>query len=111
MEILECYREVILELLEAQAALRCANGDFERELLVDRDRDRYLVVSQGWEGNKRVHEVVMHLDICNGKIWIQENRTNVDVAEELRRAGVPADHIVLGLVPPTARPASDYAVA
>ena len=111
MDNLDCYRSLVQQTLEQIEQTRYSNGNYERELVIDRDRDRYLLMTLGWDGNKRVYYVVMHLDICNGKIWIQENRTNLDVAEALRRAGVPADHIVLGLVPPEERQYSDYAVA
>ena len=111
METLERYRAIVQELLEKQAAIKYSQGDFRRELVIDHDHDRYLLLAMGWDKKKRVHDVVMHIDICDGKIWIQENRTDLDIAKELMQAGVSADHIVLGLLPPTARQYSDFAIA
>jgi XisI protein len=35
----------------------------------------------GWNGLSRVYHSVMHFDIKDGKIWIQQNMTDVDLAE------------------------------
>jgi len=40
--------------------------------------------------------VPFHLDIIDGKIWIQQDGTNKPIALELERSGVPKDDIVLG---------------
>jgi hypothetical protein len=37
-----------------------------------------------------------HLDILDGKIWIQNDGTNRPIAVELERSGVPKEDIVLG---------------
>jgi hypothetical protein len=38
---------------------------------------------------------VMHLDLIDGKIWIQENRTDADIGQFLIEAGVERQDIVL----------------
>jgi XisI protein len=61
----------------------------------------------------------MHLDIKDGKIWLQQNLTvgvasqyeNRDPAEELVEMGVPKGDIVLGLQMPSKRLYTDYGVA
>ncbi len=53
----------------------------------------------------------MHLDIKDGKIWIQHNMTEVDLGQELVNRGVPAEDIILGLQPPYKRPYTNYGVA
>jgi hypothetical protein len=42
---------------------------------------------------------VIHLDLIDGKIWIQYEGTNWPVADELLQAGVPKEDIVLGFQP------------
>ncbi|MCP4697787.1 MAG: hypothetical protein GY862_13185 [Gammaproteobacteria bacterium] len=46
----------------------------ERQFVFDRERDHYQLWSVGWEGHKRYHGCVLHIDIKNGKIWIQHER-------------------------------------
>ncbi len=111
METVERYRAIVEKILEDYAAVPYAQKNYERELVLDRKRDRYLLLTLGWDGRRRVYGVVFHLDIRDGKIWIQSNSTDTELAPKLVRAGVLREHIVLGLLPPDARADTDYAVA
>jgi hypothetical protein len=53
----------------------------------------------------------MHFDIKNGKIWLQQNLTDQNPADELVEMGVPREDIVLNLQPPYKRQYTDYGVA
>jgi hypothetical protein len=64
----------------------------------------------GWDGERRVHGSVIHLDIRDGKIWIQYDGTNRPVADELLAAGVPRGDIVLGFHPAELRRHTEFAV-
>jgi XisI protein len=50
----------------------------------------------GWQEMKRVYHTTMHFDIKDGKIWIQQNMTDVDVGQELVDLGVPKEDIIWG---------------
>lgn len=65
----------------------------------------------GWDGVRRVHGSVVHIDIIGGKIWIQHDGTNRPVAEKLLDAGIPREDIVLGFHPEDLRKYTDFAVA
>lgn len=54
----------------------------------------------GWERGQRVYCPVFHLDIKDGKIWVQEDATDFDLVGELERRGVPRTDIVLGFQEP-----------
>jgi hypothetical protein len=41
----------------------------------------------------------MHLDIKAGKIWIQANNTDIDIAEAIVAKVVPKEDFVIGLQP------------
>jgi XisI protein len=69
------------------------------------------VIAEGWDGEERVHFIVAHLEIIDGKIWIQADNTDVVIARELEAAGVPKTDIVLGFRPPSIRPLTEYAAA
>ena len=97
--------------LTEYAAIPYANGNFERELLLDRDNDRYLLLTLGWDGNHRVYYPVIHIDIRDGKLWIQHDATEDGVATDLIAAGVPKQQIVLAFYPLEARRHSDFAIA
>jgi hypothetical protein len=65
----------------------------------------------GWENDKRVHGCLVHMDIIDGKIWIQRDGTEDGMALDLVRAGIPKQEIVLAFHPPHRRPYTEYAAA
>ena len=69
------------------------------------------MIHAGWNGPYRIHGSVLHLDIRNGKVYIQHDGTEEGVADKLVAAGIPPDHIVLAFKPPELRPYTEFAVA
>jgi hypothetical protein len=65
----------------------------------------------GWNGLHRVYHCIMQFDIKDGKIWLQQNLTDQNPAEELVKKGVPRTDIILGLQAPYKRVYTDYGVA
>jgi len=84
-----------------------------REMLLafDEKHDQYLWFQVGWQGNKRVRGITVHVRIKNNKIWIEEDWTEEGVANELLKEGVPQSDIVLAFHHPDDRPLTDFAVA
>jgi hypothetical protein len=111
MERLNQYREIIQAFLEASIVESADDPNFETQLICDRDRDHYQLVSLGWQGHRRFYSVLMHLDIKDGKVWIQRNDTDRLIAQELVAMGIERENIVLGLQPEYARPDTGYSVA
>jgi hypothetical protein len=90
------YREIARKLIEEYARFKPSHGQIDTEAIVDPERDHFEVLHVGWDKTRRIHGSVVHLDIIDGKIWIQYDGTSRPVAEELLAAGVPRDDIVLG---------------
>ena len=111
MDRLTQYREIIQQLLTEMAQVKYAYGDMRDYRIFDREADSYAIITQGWDGQRRIHNIVVHLEIINGKIWIQENNTEQLIAHQLEEAGVPKNDIVLGFQHPSVRQYTDYAVA
>ncbi len=109
MDRIENYRQIICNVLSEYLDLQYANAEIQNEAVFDRESDRYMVVSVGWDGVKRVHGALIHIDIINGKIWIQRDGTEHGIARELVAAGIPKDQIVLGFHTPDVRPLTEYA--
>ncbi len=81
------------------------------ELVFDRERDSYVLFNIAWEKYERTYYPVAHLDIINGKIWIQKDATEEGIATDLENLGVPKDKIVLAFHSPTLRKYGEYALA
>lgn len=110
MDKIARYEQYILQILGAYAKVRYANIEGENQLVADKENHRYQVVTIGWDNGKFVHDCPMHVDIVNGKIWIQQNMTEIDLGEELVKMGVPKSDIVIGFLAPEVREYSEYAV-
>ncbi|HSO00544.1 MAG TPA: XisI protein [Candidatus Nanopelagicales bacterium] len=104
------YREIVQRLIEEYSRYRPSHGEIETEVVIDLTRDHYELLHVGWDGPRRVHGTVLHVDIRGDKIWIQHDGTDRPLAEELLRAGVPREAIVLGFHPPEVRRHTDFAV-
>ena len=111
MDKLMTYRELIQTLLSRYVDEDTTDESVEVQLLCDTQRDHYQWMNIGWRGSTRVYHCIMHFDIKDGKIWLQQNFTEQYQAEELVEMGVPKDDIVLGLQPPYKRPYTAYGVA
>ena len=111
METLERYRDIIENILDEYTRIPYAYGDIRTEAVYDRSNDRYLLVNLGWDTGRRVHGSLVHIDIIDGKIWIQRDGTEEGIANELVSAGIPRDLIVLGFRPAEVRPYTEFAVA
>ena len=86
-----------------------ASGHIEMETIFDEAQDRYQLVAIGWQGKRRVHGSVIHIDIKAGKVWRQHDSTDAEIALELVKRGVLPEHIVLGFQPEQYRSHSGFA--
>lgn len=99
MDKLNQYRQIIQAILREKAQLKPIGGDIETEIVFDENNDRYLLVHLGWDGQKRIYSCVIHIEIRDGKIWIQQNQTDQSLTEILLEQGVAKTDIILGLQP------------
>lgn len=109
MEIAKC-REVIQSIIERHSRCDCEDREVENQIAFDRDRDRYLMFHVGWRGEGRVYGCVIHIEIKNGKIWIQRDGTEEGIANELIASGIAKSDIVLGYRSPYMRKFTGLAV-
>ncbi len=111
MATIETKREQVKTLLREYAAL-FANDEVETQIIFDETHDHYQLVDVGWRGDfDRVYGVIIHIDIRDGKIWIQRNMTESGIANELVERGVPKTDIILGFQSPFKRPFTEFATA
>ena len=111
MDRVKDYGELVKRLLDEYAAYIPPTEGVEVEKIYDDLHGHYELLYVGWEKKHRVHGMVLHVDIREGKIWIQHDGTEDGIAKELVEAGVPKEHIVLAFHAPYKRPYTGYAVA
>lgn len=103
------YRQIVRRIICEYGEYRPSHGQIETEVVIDPDRDHYELMHVGWDGVRRIHGSVVHIDIIDGKIWIQHDGTSRPVADELVAAGIPREAIVLAFHPPHVRQFTDFA--
>ncbi len=104
------YQKAVIKILEEYAKIKPVNmGEVENQLIIDTNRNHFLILQTGWDKDKFVHASIMHFDIKEEKIWIQCNWTELDVGEELIAQGVDKKDIVLGFIPKFERKYTGYA--
>jgi hypothetical protein len=110
MDIIESYRQIIQSLLTEYVTIPITNGQIDCYTVFDLKQDHYQVLNVGWNGYRRVYGCILHLDIRDGKIWIQQNMTELSIAQELVKRGVQKEDIVLGFQAPQMRQYTEYAI-
>ncbi len=110
METLFHYRQVITSVLTDLAEIS-EREHVETLPLFDPAHDNYMLVDTGWDGIRRIHHIIAHLRIHNGKIWVEADNTDRAIVQQLLDKGIPKDRIVLAFYSPQKRPLTEFAVA
>ena len=110
MDRLNYYRQGIYNFLDKYVGVWKEEG-IETQLVIDSERDHYMLIRIGWEGNKRINYAVFQFDIKDDKIWVQENTTDVEIDREFEEMGISKKELVIGFHHPSMREYSDYAIA
>nr|WP_225226143.1 XisI protein [Komarekiella delphini-convector] len=98
-------------MLREYAEISSPDSEVETQIVFDTERDHYQLMNVGWKNQRRVYGCFLHIDIKDGKIWLQHNGTEYEVAEELANLGIPKQNIVIGFHSPFKRQFTDYAVS
>lgn len=110
MEKLKKYRNYVKQVISEYAQLGSAKDPIEQQLIFDTVGNHYQLMYVGWKNRKRYHGCLLHIDIKNEKIWIQHDGTEIGMANELVKLGVPKEDIVLGFHEPLVRQYTGFGV-
>jgi len=110
MAEVEEYPGIVKQIIREYALLKPSHGEIDVECIFDDAVGHYEMMYTGWDHWRRVHGSVLHVDIRDGKVWIQFDGTEDGIADDLLEAGIPADHIVLAFHHPHKRPYTGFAV-
>ncbi len=109
MENVTYARQVIRQLIHEYAQYRPARGEVQIEEIFDEAQDHYELIYAGWNGAYRIHGSVLHIDIRDEKIWIQQDGTEDGIADALVNAGIRPEQIVLAFKSPEIRQHTAFA--
>ena len=113
MDRIEKYKTIVKKIVHEIALLGKREDDpVQPKIIEDDAKGHYLIFSDGWRGERRVYGCYLHLEVRNdGKVWLQYDGTDMEVALQLIENGIPKSDIVLGFQPPFVRPDTGFAIA
>lgn len=97
--IIKHYQSCIKQLLSEYESLTTDCSTIET--IFDDVQMRYIVLRIGWNGQKRIHLCLVHIDMKDDMVIIQANNTEDMLDEELVALGIPHEKIHPGILPPT----------
>ncbi|MEH2248363.1 XisI protein [Nostoc sp.] len=93
------YSELVQTVLERHTENHLFE-DTDKELIFNFQRNHYILVHVGWGNKERVYGCVVHVNVKDGKIWIQRDLIEEGIANQLVEFGVTKTDIVLGFRSP-----------
>ncbi|WP_129633039.1 XisI protein [Candidatus Oscillochloris fontis] len=111
MDTITHYRNVIQQVLLEYTKTPYARGDIQCKPVFDTVRNSFMLITEGWDGVRRIHGCLVHVEIIDEKVWVQRDDTDRGITYHLVESGVPKEQIVLGFHDPKVRPFTGYAVA
>jgi hypothetical protein len=105
---LEQYQTIAQEILEHYARYQPSRGDIELQAIAQ--SNSYLLISFGWNGDRRVHSTIIHLRIVDGKFWVERDETEEGITQDLLDHAVPKEDIVLAFYHPEDRQLTEFAI-
>lgn len=108
MAKIDNYRAIVKRVLSTYTK---EGVETETQAIFDEKFDHYLIVQVGWRREwYRDYGTLLHIDIKNDKIWIQQDGTEIGIATLFMEEGVPKSDIVLGFHAPYKRQFTEFAV-
>ena len=104
-------KQAIITVLQDYLEFLGDDPESEIQLVIDEAQDHYLFIEIGWHQNRRIYGTLIHIDIINEKIWIQQDGTEEGIANELVNLGISPQQIVLAYKTPERRKITDFAVS
>lgn len=112
MDRVTFFQKIIIDILQDNANYyKGTTNPLNLIVIKDLIDNHFQLLMQGWQEDSYTFQCLFHLDIIDGKIWIQWNDTDYSIEEELLKQGVKANEIVIGVNHPKLRKYSDFALA
>ena len=105
MDKITSHNNIVQKLVEEIGSI--TNPSFkgiETQVIIDNKKGHYILMSVGWHNRQWHYGSFVHIDVKpDGKVWIQHDGTDLSIAKELIKRGIPQQDIVLGFKSPIER--------
>jgi ketopantoate reductase len=111
MDRIDTYRTIIKRVIQEVADFAPTEEGVRKEIILDDANGHYQLLEVGWKNRRRIHGTLVHIDIHDGKVWVEHDGTDLVIVRDLLDAGIPKEDIVLGWHPPSHRKYTEFATA
>lgn len=95
------YQSAILKFLNDYASVKPSDWkNVQNQVIVDKENGHYQLVRVGWHNGQHIHYAVFHFDLIGNKVWIQQNRTDLPIVDELEDLGIQRSDVLLAFQEP-----------
>lgn len=91
----EHYRQVLQGIIHRYAKMPRREGMSDLTAICDDAGGRYLLMRVGWDIVGRAHNILIHLRLLDGKVYIEYDGIEHGIAYDLLEAGIPKEDIFL----------------
>lgn len=106
------YQQILREIIEEYGKVKKSlTPNVKSQIMIDNVHKHHQLLSIGWHNERFIYLVTFHFDVIEGKVWIQQNNSDVLIADELIERGVLKSDIILGFIPENVRSYGGFAVA
>lgn len=111
MEKINKYKNLVEEELKYQQSIKIANGpNLKRHLVINESKTEFVLLDVGRFNKRYISGLVFHVEIKEGKVWIHEDNTDINIADNFARLGIPKSDIVLAFLPSYVKERTEYTV-
>lgn len=100
-----------IQVLEDYLSFLGSDPHAEAYLALDKEKHHYLLIETGWQNERRIYGTLIHIDIVDQKLWIQQDGTESGIANDLTQLGIPKEQIVLAYKSLERRKITEFAVS
>ncbi|MEM8640095.1 MAG: XisI protein [Cyanobacteria bacterium P01_G01_bin.54] len=104
------YRQTLLNILQEYCDIFNRDSPTTSQIIISQNQTRYLIIDEGWDSIKRIHDLIFDAEIRHNKIWLHHDGLDHGITAELVDTGVPKDRIVLAFHPPHIRKHTGYGI-
>ncbi len=105
MDTQTTFEEVVKTTILRYARLRPSHGDIRLDPVFDEQNHRYSLMQVGWDRGRRVRGNLIYVTILQDHVYVEYDGIEHGITEDLIRAGIPQDRIVLAYLPEMAQTA------
>lgn len=111
MDRVEFYKSLVRQTICDYAAQIPELEGVDQKIIFHEELSYYALLHNGWLRGHRVYGNILHLEVKDGKIYIQHDGTEDGITDFFLDNGVPTHDIVIQRHPPEYRHLTEFAIS